>query len=59
MPATKTPPAAEDQREALEDSEREAAKTQPKGYRDEAEDKIVEIPPIAGTDDQPIRGLDP
>ena len=48
----------DDQREALEQSEREAAKQQPGSFRDEAmDDKIVEIPPV-GPNEQPIRGLD-
>jgi hypothetical protein len=59
MPATNTPLPGEDQRRALEKSEREAAQPEPKDYRDEAEKKIVEIPPIGGTDDKPIHGLDP
>lgn len=50
---------AEDQREALEHSERNAARKQPGSFRDEAmKDKIVEIPPV-GPDGKPIQGLDP
>jgi len=46
------------QREALEQSERDAAKDRPKNYKeDENDDKIVEIGPDL-TDD-PIKGIDP
>ena len=48
----------DDQREALEQSEREANEQQPGSFRDDAmADKIVEIPPV-GPDERPIRGLD-
>lgn len=57
--ATPTTQSPRDQREALEQSEREASRQQPGSFRDEAmEDKIVEIPPV-GPNEQPIRGLDP
>lgn len=47
------------QREALEQSEREASRKQPGSFKDEAmDDKVVEIPPV-GPDEKPIRGLDP
>ena len=47
------------QREALEDSERDASRQQPGSFKDEAmKDKVVEIPPV-GPDEKPIRGLDP
>ena len=44
----------EDQREALAESEKKANENQ---FREESEDKVVEIPP--NKTDQPIRGLDP
>ncbi len=54
--ATNTAP---DQRQALEDSEREAARQQPGTFEDKnLQDKVVEIPPT-GPDAKPIRGLDP
>ena len=54
-----TPSSSQDQRKALEDSERDAARQQPGTFKDEnLEDKIVEIPPV-GPDAKPIRGLDP
>ena len=43
-----------DQREALAESEKKANENQ---FREENEDKVVEIPP--NKTDQPIRGLDP
>ncbi len=47
-----------DQRQALENSERAASEKQPGSFEDEAIDKkIVEIPPV-GSDTDPIRGLD-
>ena len=46
---------AEDQREALAESEKQANENQ---FREENEEKIVEIPPV-DKDDRPIRGLDP
>jgi hypothetical protein len=46
------------QREALEDSERRAAKDRPKNYKEEEnDDKIVEIGPDLTND--PIKGIDP
>lgn len=49
----------ESQREALEQSERDASRRQPGSFKDEAmDDKVVEIPPV-GPDEKPIRGLDP
>ncbi len=45
----------QDQREALAESEKNANENQ---YREENEEKIVEIPPI-DKDGRPIRGLDP
>ena len=47
------------QRDALMESEREAAKEQPDSFMEEAvNDKVVEIPPI-DKDGKPIQGLDP
>ncbi|HEV7576344.1 MAG TPA: hypothetical protein VGO85_09885 [Caldimonas sp.] len=46
---------AEDQREALAESEKQANENQ---FREENEEKIVEIPPV-DKDERPIRGLDP
>lgn len=47
-----------DQREALEESEKEAAREWPENFRDEENDeKVVEIGPDM-TDD-PIHGIDP
>ena len=52
------PPAA-DQREALDESQREANAQQPGSYRPEAtDDKIVEVKPI-DRKDSAIKGLDP
>ena len=49
----------ESQREALEQSERDASRGLPGSFKDEAmDDKVVEIPPV-GPDEKPIRGLDP
>ena len=51
-------PRAIDQREALEESEKEAAREQPENFKDEeTEEKVVEIGPDM-TDD-PIHGIDP
>lgn len=59
MATASSPAPREDQREALEQSEREAARQQPGSFRDESmDDKIVEIPPV-GPNENPIRGLDP
>lgn len=58
-PKDDTKPAAENQRDALMESERKAAERQPDSFMEEAiTDKIVEIPPLASTD-KPIEGLDP
>lgn len=58
MATNPTPSPGDDQREALEQSEREANRQQPGSFRDDAmDDKIVEIPPV-GPDKQPIHGLD-
>lgn len=46
------------QREALEKSERDAARSHPENYKDEStDDKVVEIGPDMS--DAPIEGLDP
>ena len=50
---------AEQQCEALKESEERATDTEPQNFRDRAnEEKIVEVPPI-DDDGVPIRGLDP
>ena len=51
-------PAASEQRQALNESEKKASEQQPGSYKEEATaEKVVEIPP-AGPDKKPIRGLD-
>ncbi len=48
----------QDQRKALEESEKNAKRKQPENYKEEAtEDKIVEIGP--DLQDDPIKGIDP
>ena len=55
-----TPPDAEAQRDALLESERKAAEHQPDSFMDKSvTDKVVEIPPVRGTDGKPLQGLDP
>jgi hypothetical protein len=58
-PADTTPPNGDPrQREALEKSERDAARPHPENYKDESTDnKVVEIGPDMS--DAPIEGLDP
>jgi len=59
MGTTREPgPQGEDQRKALEESEKKANRNQPENYKeDETDEKIVEI----GKDleDDPIKGIDP
>jgi hypothetical protein len=58
MSATQKPGSPEDQRKALEESEKNAKRKQPENYKEaETGDKIVEI----GNDleDDPIKGIDP
>lgn len=51
-------PQGEDQRKALEESEKNANRKQPENYKEEAtDDKIVEIGP--DLEDDPIKGIDP
>jgi hypothetical protein len=51
-------PAASEQRQALNESEKKASELQPGSYKEKATaEKVVEIPP-AGPDKKPIRGLD-
>ena len=51
---------AEAQRDALLESERKAAEHQPDSFMEDAiTDKVVEIPPVQGTDGKPIQGIDP
>ena len=53
-----TEPAASEQRQALNESEKKASEQQPGSYKEEATaEKVVEIPP-SGPDKKPIRGLD-
>ena len=48
-----------DQREALNESERQAERERPQNYKDkETHEKIVEVLPIDG-DGTPIKGIDP
>jgi len=56
---TKTPPVQnDDQREALEQSEKKATERQPENFKDESTDeKVVEIGP--DLTDNPIKGIDP
>lgn len=55
---TTTPPASNDQRDALNASEKKANEKQPGSYKEkETDEKIVEIPP-AGPGAKPIGGLD-
>ena len=57
--AAGAPTGAEGQRDALMESEREAAEQQPDSFMERAvTDKVVEIPPVDSTD-TPIEGLDP
>lgn len=51
-------PRIEDQREALEQSAKNATISEPQNFRDEANaDKVVEIPP--DKQNRPIQGMDP
>lgn len=55
---TKASDSGTDQRDALERSQKEATRTEPKNFRDEAtDDKVVEIGPDKQED--PIKGIDP
>jgi len=59
-PTTPGAPQAKNQREQLRQSERAATEQEPANFRDVSnESKVVEIPPVAGKDSKPIRGLDP
>ncbi len=50
--------AGSDQRDALARSEKQATRTEPENFRDEATaDKVVEIGP--DREDDPIKGIDP
>ena len=59
MNSTQKPdPQGEDQRKALEESEKNAKRKQPENYQEAAtDDKIVEIGP--DLEDDPIKGIDP
>jgi hypothetical protein len=51
-------PQGEDQRKALEESEKNAKRKQPENYKEhETDEKIVEIGPDLEND--PIKGIDP
>lgn len=53
------PDSTPDPREALLESERKAAESQPESFKDEAiEEKVVEIGPIT-EEGEAIKGLDP
>lgn len=50
----------ESQREALRESEKDAAAEQPENFKDaETEDKVVEVLPIEPSDSGAIKGIDP
>ena len=58
-PANQASPQGPKDRNALQQSEKKASENQPESFSDKAlSDKIVEIPPL-GTDQSPIKGLDP
>jgi hypothetical protein len=58
MNKTSRSPGRADQREALERSEKKAAKDRPQNYKDEAnDDKVVEVGPDLRN--APIEGIDP
>lgn len=57
QPPTKPGAQGQDQRKALEESEKNAKRKQPENYQEAAtEDKIVEIGP--DLEDDPIKGID-
>ncbi len=54
-----TPQAGKDEREALQQSERNASRTQPENFKDrKTDEKIVEVLPVDG-DGTAIQGIDP
>ena len=58
-PVNQTAQQAAEERAALERSERDASKSQPESFSDDAlTGKIVRIPPVQD-DEAPIKGLDP
>ena len=58
-PVNQTRQQAIEEREALEQSERQASESQPGSFKDKAlTDKVVHIPPLDDSD-APIKGLDP
>lgn len=58
-PVNQTQQQADEERAALEQSERKASESQPGSFKDEAlTDKVVHIPPLED-DEAPIKGLDP
>lgn len=59
QPSTESVPNTAKQRDALLESERNAAKEQPKSFQDEAiTDKVVEIDPLGKPESPPIKGID-
>ena len=55
-----TPKSAEQQREALSESEKKASVPQAESYKDQATaDKIVEVAPVEPGKDSAIKGIDP
>lgn len=58
-PANQASPQGPKDRDALQQSEKKASENQPGSFNEGAlTDKIIEIPPL-GTDQAPIKGLDP
>ena len=54
-----TPQAGKDEREALQESKRNASRTQPENFKvDKTDEKIVEVLPVDG-DGTAIQGIDP
>ncbi len=54
-----TPQTSKDEREALQESERNASRTQPENFKDaETDEKVVEVLPVDG-DGTAIKGIDP
>jgi hypothetical protein len=54
-----TPQASKDEREALQESERNASRTQPENFKEgETDEKVVEVLPVDG-ESTAIKGIDP
>ena len=59
-PPKDTQPTPQQQRDALKDSEKNAAEQQPRSYDERnEEDKIVKVNPTDPKSDKAIRGIDP